>query len=93
MLDTGSPTYWNSMKAMKATASITTKAWASRRRMKASMRGCGKAGMQQGELSANAGATWWIQHSTFDRADLQLRPQGPNCDHPQFTCRVPRGKT
>src|SRR5690606_20142012 len=34
---TGSPTYWNSRKAMAATLTITTTAWTSRRRMKASM--------------------------------------------------------
>src|ERR1019366_6888120 len=38
MLVTGSPTYWNSMNAMKATTSITTRAWSRRRRMKASIR-------------------------------------------------------
>jgi hypothetical protein len=38
-LVTGSPMYWNSMKAMKATVSITMTAWARRRRMKASMGG------------------------------------------------------
>ena len=36
MLVTGSPTYWNSMKAMNATVSMTRTAWTSRRRMKAS---------------------------------------------------------
>ena len=37
MLLTGSPTYWNSMKAMKATVSITITACSRRRRMKASI--------------------------------------------------------
>ena len=37
MFVTGSPTYWNSMKAMKATVSMTRTAWTSRRRTKASM--------------------------------------------------------
>ena len=37
MLVTGSPTYWNSMKAMKATVSITRTACTRRRRTKASM--------------------------------------------------------
>lgn len=35
---TGSPTNWNSMKAMKATDNMTTRAWTRRRRMKASMK-------------------------------------------------------
>ena len=38
-LVTGSPTYWNSMNAMKATVSMTITACARRRRMKASIDG------------------------------------------------------
>jgi len=34
---TGSPTYWNSKKAMKATVTITITAWISRCKMKASI--------------------------------------------------------
>ena len=37
MLVTGSPTYWNSMNAMNATASMTITAWTRRRRTKANM--------------------------------------------------------
>jgi hypothetical protein len=53
-LVTGSPTYWNSMKAMKATVSITITACSRRRRMKASIAsGCVQSSVEWSPSKAN----------------------------------------
>ena len=74
-LVTGSPTYWNSMKAMKATVSITMTACSRRRRMKASMGRAGSCGVHVLKRKSRPKAAPEI----LRRASLEARPcQGQN---------------